>query len=182
MTDTSIDAYLKRFEAALGRFGVPHIRDIGADVRSHILEALDYGKSLDVTLRALGAPEALARSYAIELLSNRPAKASPWMRALQLTGLLAATSAVSAVVVLLLGSIGVTFIGSAFLLLSVGLLETAGIHLPNVQTADLSPWIFVALAPVFFLIGWGCCVLLMRYLRAVARGLARRLPIRRSAQ
>lgn len=173
-----IDAYMAQFDVALRRYALKEQADIARDLRSHIREAIDYGKPVEDVLHALGAPDTLARAYAVELLVDGASVSRPngVLRALKLAGIVAAGGIVTYVVVVGLGAISITFLLSGVLLFVVGGLEAAGIHLPHVQTNNLPPILFMALGPAFFAIGWGAGALLMRYIRFLARAIRAALP------
>ena len=177
-SNANIDAYMRQFETALRRYALKQQSEIASDLRSHIQEAIDYGKTPDETLNALGAPEALARAYAVELLVDAPRDQRPsgaW-RALKLIGLVAAGGIVTYVVVVSLGAISLSFMASGLLLFGVGLIEAAGIHLPHVQLANLPPLAVAAMGPLCFAIGYGAGALLWRYVRFLVRTVRAALP------
>ena len=91
-------------------------------------------------------------------------------------GILAASGAVSFIVVSALGSIAIGLFGSGLGVLVIGLIEALGVHLPGVQLAGLSPLLVAALGPVLMLVGllagWG----LWLYVRALIGMLQRALP------
>jgi uncharacterized membrane protein len=178
MTDQRVSTYLAAFEAEARGFGLSEARDIAGDVQSHINEAVEYGKPLDAVLASLGTPKALARAYAVELLMGKPKTESNLGRFAQLAALVAFGGMLTLIVVILLGSIGLTFTLSGALVLVLGLLEAAGVHLPHVQMADLPPLLVAALGPVMFAIGWGALLLLRSYVRFAGRQLVRALPRR----
>lgn len=173
-----IERYMSAFQAALQRYGVAEWQDIGADLRSHIAEALQFGKALDEVLRALGPADVLARAYAVELKMNRPANTTMNVinRVLGVLGILAASGIVSFIVVTGLGSIAVGLFGSGVGILTIGLIEAMGIHLPGVQLAGLPPLLVAAIGPVFMLVGAAAGWLLWLYVRALIGMLRRTLP------
>jgi uncharacterized membrane protein len=177
MTDRVSD-YLAAFEAEARGFGLTEAQDIANDVRSHINEAVEYGKPLDDVLTALGTPKALARAYAVELLMEKPKADSTVGRFAKLVALVAFGGMLTLIVVILLGSIGLTFTLSGILVFVLGLLEAAGVHLPHVQMDGLPPLIVAALGPAMFAIGWGALLLLWSYVRFAGRRLVRALPRR----
>jgi uncharacterized membrane protein len=170
--------YMSRFEAALRRYRLPEWQGIAADLRSHIAEAESYGKPLASVLEAIGPADALARAYAVELLMHTPkdTRAQSITRYLKIAGLVIAGSFLSLLVVTFLGSIGLSFVLSGIVLLLVGGLEAAGVHLAHVSMGGLPPIAVIAMAPVALAIGWGASWLLWIYVRAAARALGRMLP------
>lgn len=173
-----IERYMSRFDAALRRHGLREWAEISSDLRSHIDEAIGYGKPVEAVLRALGPAESLARAYAVELLMEHPAgpRRGALGRYLGLAGLLAAGSVVTLLVVMTLGSIGVGLLGSGVVLVVIGALEAVGVHLPGVRLAGLPPLAVLAMGPVVFALGWGAAWALWRYLRFAAGALMRVLP------
>jgi uncharacterized membrane protein len=173
-----IERYMSRFEESLQNYGLREWKEIGADLRSHIAEALEYGKPLDEVVQALGPADVLARAYAVELKMNQPAdtRGKAIGRFLSVIGILAASGAISFIVVTALGSITVALVGSGLGLIVIGAIEAIGVHLPGVQLAGIHPLIVVALGPIVMLVGlvagWG----LWLYLRALINVLRRALP------
>ena len=165
----AIRAYMARLEPALRRLGVADAHDIARDVRSHIDEAVGYGKSVDAVIDALGPPETLARAYAAELLiDGTRTRGGGVGRFLQLAGLIGAGGILTFVVVVTLGSLGLSFGLSGVLLLAIGTIEAAGIHLPHVEMAGLPPLLVAALGPVFLALAWAAFAGLGRYTRFIA--------------
>jgi uncharacterized membrane protein len=178
MTDPRVSSYLAAFEAEARGFGLSEAPDIANDVQSHINEAVEYGKPLDEVLASLGTPKALARAYAVELLMEKPKADSGIGRFAQLVALVAFGGMLTLIVVTTLGSIGLSFTLSGILLLVIGLLEAANVHLPHVQMGGLPPLLVAALGPVMFALGWGALLLLRSYVRFAGRQLVRALPRR----
>lgn len=172
-----IERYMQSFEAALRRYDLSEEKEIAADLRSHIDEALAYGKPLDDVLQALGPADALARAYAVELkLNPRESSGKAVGRVLSVIGILAASGVVSFIVVSGLGSIAVGLFGSGFGMLIIGVIEAMGIHLPGVQLAGVDPLFVVALGPVIMLIGLAAGWALWLYVRALIGMLQKALP------
>jgi len=171
-----IERYMASFETALQRHDLPEWKEIGADLRSHIAEALGYGKPLDEVLAALGPTDTLARAYAVELKINPDRRRSAIGGYLSVIGILAASGVVSFIVVSALGSIAVGLFGSGVAVLVIGALEATGVHLPGVQLAGVHPLLVVALAPVLMLIGLIAGWALWLYVRTLIGMLQRALP------
>jgi uncharacterized membrane protein len=173
-----IERYMTSFEDNLQNYRLREWKDIAADLRSHIAEALEYGKPLDEVLQSLGPADVLARAYAVELKMNQPAdtRGKAIGRFLSVIGILAASGAVSFIVVAALGSITMGLVGSGLALIVIGAIEAVGVHLPNVQLAGVHPLIVVALGPIVMFVGllaaWG----LWLYIRALINVLRRALP------
>jgi len=178
-----VERYLERLATALKSFECAESAEIVNDLRGHIEEAQAMGKPLDAVLESIGPAETLARAYAIELeLNPRGARFRRTVGGvLRIVGILAAASVVSLLVVGMLGSVALAFTVSGLVLIVVGALEAAGVHLPNVQLGGLSPWIVIAIGPIMSAIGLAALAGLWTYLRALARTLRRALPARAGA-
>lgn len=173
----AIRSYMMRFEPALRKHGLNEAHDIANDVRSHIDEAVGYGKPVEAVLDALGPPEALARAYAAELLIEKPhANRGGAGRFLQLVGLIAAGGLLTFIIVVTLGAFGLSFGLSGVLLVVIGGLEAMSIHLPHVETHGIPPLLFVALGFVFFALSWAAFAGLGRYARFIAGVWRKTLP------
>lgn len=174
----AIERYMTRFENSMQNYRLREWKEIAGDLRSHIAEALEYGKALDEVLQALGPADVLARAYAIELKMNQPSdtRGKAIGRFLSVIGVLAASGVVSFLVVTALGSIALGFLGSGLAMIAIGVLEAVGVHLPSVQLAGIHPLIVAALGPIIMLVGilaaWG----LWAYVRATIRMLQRAVP------
>jgi uncharacterized membrane protein len=171
-----IERYMKSFESALQRYDLADWKEVAGDVRSHIAEALEYGKPLDDVLKALGPADTLARAYAVELNLNPDRRRSAVGGYLSVIGILAASGVVSFIVVSGLGSIAVGLFGSGFAMLVIGAVEAIGVHLPGVRLAGIHPLFIVALSPVIMLIGVAAGWALWLYVRALIGMLQRTLP------
>ena len=173
-----VELYMQRFAMALKSFDCAERDEIERDLRGHIEEAQAAGKPLDAVLVSLGPAEDLARAYAVELeLNPRGARFRRTLGgALRIVGVLSAASIVSLLVIGSLGSVAVAFTASGLVLMAIGALEAAGVHLPSVQLAGLSPWIVIAIGPVVSAIGVTASVGLWVYLRALTSMLRRAFP------
>lgn len=173
-----IERYMGNFQAGLQAYGLREWKEIAADLRNHIAEALEYGKPLDEVLKALGPADVLARAYAVELKMNERADTRSKIigRVLGVIGIIAASSVVSFIVVSALGSIAMVLVPSGLLVLVIGFVELLGVHFPGVQLAGLHPLIVVALGPLFMFVGVVAGWLLWLYLRALINMLRRSLP------
>ncbi len=174
----AIGLYMASFESSLQQYGLLEWREIAFDLRSHIAEALDYGKPLDAVLEGLGAADVLARAYAIELKMNpRPDRRGRLIgRILSVLGIISASGIVSFIVVTGLGSIAVGLFGSGLGMLIIGAIEAMGIHLPGVQLAGIHPLFIVVLGPVVMLVGLVAGGGVWLYVRALINALRRALP------
>lgn len=181
MTDAHplVERYLAKLESGLQGLPAPERAEVVGEIRNHIAEATAAGQPIDAVLTSLGAAEDLARGYAVELLLNRPAAASPGMTRLRrffmLTGLIAIGSVPTFVVVVVLGSIGLTFIASGLVVFCAGILASTG-WLPNNVTVDVAPWIAVLVGPAMSLLGVAALAGLVAYVRFTARLVRRVVP------
>jgi hypothetical protein len=173
-----IERYITSFAAALQRHDLLEWKEIAGDVRSHISEALQYGKPLEDVLKALGPADALARAYAVELQMNPRSGASSVVgRFLAVFGILAASGLVTFIVLGVLGSIAVAFIGSGVAVVIIGAIEAMGVHLPHVQLAGMHPLaVAFGIGPVVILIGVLAAWALWLYMRALVNMLRKTLP------
>ena len=181
MTDAHplVDRYLAKLDSGLQALPAPERAEVVGEIRNHIAEAPAAGQPIDAVLTSLGAAEDLARGYAVELLLNRPAAASPGMTRLRrffmLTGLIAVGSVPTFVVVVVLGSIGLTFIASGLIVFCAGILASTG-WLPNNVSVDVAPWIAVLVGPAMSLLGVAALAGLVAYVRFTARLVRRVIP------
>ncbi len=167
----AIERYLKSFESQLKRLGLREHVEIAAEIRNHCAEAQAMNQTPEAVLEALGQPHVLARAYAMELLMTRTHEQSKAARILALTGILAASGVGTLLVVMALGSIAISFIGSGIALIVIGGIEAAGIHFPEVQLAGLDPLIVMAIGPFVAIVGIGAAWALWRYMRFLTRSL-----------
>jgi uncharacterized membrane protein len=191
MTEQShaqIDRYMARFEAALRRHRAPEPAEIAADLRGHVGEAIQYGKSPESVLASLGPADALARAYALELLAEPPADRPAGVagrvglfvrRAVLILAVLAASGFVTMIVTVVLGMVGlaVALTGVAFLV--IGAVELVGLHIPGTHLGPIPPLAAIGLAPVALAVGLAMLWALWRYARLLARLLIATLPLGR---
>ncbi len=173
--------YLAAFETQLRRLGLSDAADIAADVRSHIDEALGYGRSLESVLETLGSPEALARAYAVELLMQPPRTPSNLMRWPRLIALIAFGGVLTLIIVLFLGSVCLGLGMSGLLAIAFGVFEVAGVHSPFVHLDGHSPWWLLVLGPAALAVGLVAGWALKVYVRFAARQITRAIPIVRQS-
>ena len=141
------------------------------------------GQPVDKVLASLGSADDLARGYAVELLLNRPPAVSPGMsrfrRFLALTGLIAIGSIPTFVVIVVLGSIGVSFIAAGLAVFVAGIAASAD-WLPGYVTMDVPPWVAILIGPIMGVLGGAALVGLVAYVRFTARLVRRVVPRFRS--
>ena len=178
-----IEAYLTSFVRAARRSAIKDAADIARDVRNHIEEALGAGEPWPGIRTKLGAPEALAKAYAVELMlgaSDEPPRAG---RADIPALLVLATGGgfLTLMATFILGAFSIAFGISAVLMFGLCLPIALGAPTPpHVHLGGLSPWIMVGMAPVMGVLAWGSFAALAAYLRWFARSLRRALPQRRT--
>lgn len=181
MTDAPplVERYLAKLDSGLQGLPAPERAEVVGEIRNHIAEATAAGQPIDAVLASLGPAEDLARGYAVELLLNRPAATSPGMTRLRrffmLTGLIAIGSVPTFVVVVVLGSIGLTFIAAGLVVFCAGILASTG-WLPNNVSMDVAPWIAVLIGPAMSLLGVAALAGLVAYVRFTARLVRRVVP------
>src|SRR5262249_29683439 len=149
------------------------------EIRNHIAEAMSAGQPIDSVLTSLGSADDLARGYAAELLLNRPTAVSPGMtrlgRFLALTGLIAIGSIPTFVVIVVLGSIGVSCIAAGLAVFVAGIAASAD-WLPAYITLDAPPWVAVLVGPIMGILGGAALVGLVAYVRFAARLVRKVVP------
>jgi uncharacterized membrane protein len=181
MTDTHplVARYLTRLDAGLQALPPAERAEVVGEIRNHIAEAISSGQPVDKVLASLGSAEDLARGYAVELLLHRPPAVSPGMsrfrRFLALTGLIAIGSIPTFVVIVVLGSIGVTFIVAGLAVFVAGIAASADL-LPGYVTMDAPAWVAVLVGPVMGILGGAALVGLVAYVRFTARLIRRVVP------
>jgi uncharacterized membrane protein len=177
-----IAAYLLAFERAGKKRKLAEAGDLANDVRQHIEEAQLAGRSWADIRAKLGVPDALARAYAAELLfGDSPSDRSSAGGARRgnlwaLFGLATGGGLLTLVVTTTLGAIAFAFGLSAMLLLVVGLPIALGATLPPDVQMHGSPWLAVAVSPIFAIGAWLALKGLGAYLRWFAQSLRQTLP------
>lgn len=171
--------YLRHFEESLKEFDFPGQQEVAHEIRNHIAEACASGRSLDAVLQSLGPADELARAYAVELLLNR--RMSRRMHTLngflKVAGLVAATSLATFLIVGMLGTVGIGFVASGAAIVTIGVLEQAGVHLPGVEMNGVAPVWAILLGLAVLVIGVVSLLGLRLYIRFVMRTLKRFRPV-----
>lgn len=176
-----VERYLARLQDGLTSMTPADRDEVLRDIRSHLAEATAAGATLDAVLASLGPAETLARAYSVELLLN-PAPSRPPMsgpeRFFALAGILTLTSIPTLVVVVTLGAVGVSFVGSGVAVFAAGIVDALGVTLPFVDgpASDVHPAIAVAIGPILFALGAAALWGLSRYLRWLARTISQAIP------
>jgi len=187
MTDTHplVERYLAKLDSGLHGLPAPERAEVVGEIRNHIAEATSAGQPIDAVLTSLGSAEDLARGYAVELLLNRPAAANPGMTRLRrffmLMGLIAIGSLPTFVIVVVLGTIGITFLASGFVVFFAGILASTG-WLPINVSMDAPPWVAVLVGPAMSLLGVAALAGLVAYVRFTARVIRKVVPRFRSSE
>jgi uncharacterized membrane protein len=177
-----IARYLREFERALEIHDVPDGRDIAADLKGHIDEALASGKPIDATMESLGPADTLARAYAVELHMNKCREASLAMRLVKVGSILAASSCMTFFVATTLGLMALGLLAAG----AIGMILTPidlVVDIPQVEISGppgmAPPLLGMAAMGVFLVIfaagaafGW----LFWLYLRFLHRTLRKSLP------
>lgn len=177
MTVSNEASYLSKFGAALRRMKVAGAEEIVADVRGHIAESVASERSLEQTLTALGAPDALARAYAVELaMSQYPTDRQSISSIAKLTLLLIGASTVTLIVVPTLLLFAFTFLVTGFFSFIFAIIELLIVDLPFVQNDNISPIEALGVSAPVFAAGCLFAWLLWRYLKYVAATLRKALP------
>lgn len=176
-----VERYLQRLQDGLKAMAPADREEVVRDIRSHIAEAAAAGTPLESVLTTLGPADALARAYSVELLLN-PAPGQPAIsgvqRFLSLAGLLVLTSIPTLVIVVTLGSIGVSFIAAGAAVFFAGVADLFGM-VPSFMTDDpvqVHPAFAIAAGPVLFVLGAAALAGLWKYLKWLAQTLSRALP------
>ena len=180
-----VERYLAKLDAGLQALAAPERAEVLGEIRNHIAEATSAGQPIDAVLTSLGSADDLARGYAAELLLNRPPAANPGMtrfrRFLALTGLIAIGSIPTFVVIVVLGSIGISFVAAGLAVFVAGIAASAD-WLPASITLDAPPWVAVLVGPIMGILGGAALVGLVAYVRFAARLVRRVVPKFRSAE
>jgi uncharacterized membrane protein len=166
-----VQRYLSSLDGALTDLAPAERAEVVAEIRQHIADAAAAGKPIDAILGSLGPVDALARAYQLELLvSPRPdAPARPRSdRWLKIIGLLALGSLPTFIIVIVLGSIGLSFTLSGIAVILAGAADQVGV-LPAWINNDLEPWFAIVVGVVLTIGGLLSCWGTVAYLRFVVR-------------
>lgn len=164
--------YLRRFDSALARLGVPDHVELVAEIRSHIAEGERAGLSLQAILERLGPPDRLARGYAVTSMVSSSQPRSP-RQLVRAAAMLATMSLSSLIVVPMLLVMSVGFVVSGVLAVLAGVAglglgpETLRISPPTYAGAMAAIAVGIAVIGVSILAGLG----LRAYVSWAARAL-----------
>ena len=172
------ERYLTQFDRELAGMAPADRAEVVQEIRNHIAEAVGAGKPIDAVLTALGPADALARGYAVELLlhpKKTKQRSGKLQRSFALIGLVALMSIPTLVIVVTLGSIGVSFVISGFVMFVVGIAASLG-ELPYWVRMDVPPIVAIAGGPFMAAIGVLALVGLVAYVKFIVRATRRVLP------
>jgi uncharacterized membrane protein len=166
-----VEQYLAALEAALKNMAPAEREEVVAEIRQHIADATAAGKPIDEVLKALGPVDALARAYQLELLvkprENAPAQSSS-DRWLKVIGLLAIGSLPTFIIVIVLGTIGLSFTLTGIGLMLAGIGDYAG-ALPHWVHTETEPWFEIIIGIALLILGLLSSWATYGYLRFVVR-------------
>jgi uncharacterized membrane protein len=180
MTDNHplVERYLRALDAALTDLAPTERTEVVAEIRQHIADATAAGKPIDVVLQSLGPVEALARAYQLELLVTPRATAPRQPRSdrwLKILGLIAIGSLPTFVIVVTLGTLGLSLSLSGLAVIIAGAADSVG-ALPSWVNMDVEPWVGIVLGVVITLVGVLCSIGTVAYVKFVVRLVRRILP------
>jgi len=177
------ERYLTQFERELAGMAPADRAEVVQEIRNHIAEAVAAGKPIDAVLTALGPADALARGYAVELLLHPKTvkKGSGRVqRAFAVVVLVALMSIPTLVFVVTLGSIGVSFVVSGFVMFVIGIAASIG-ELPYWVNMDVPPIFAIAGGPFLAAVGVLALVGMVGYVKFLVKATRRVLPRRAAA-
>ncbi len=173
-----VERYLTAFSAGLAQLAPSERADVVAEIRQHIADATAAGRPIDDVLKALGPVEALARAYQLELLVSPRATAPAQPRSdrwLKIIGLVAVISLPSFIILVTLGSIGLSFTVAGIAVVIAALADSAG-ALPYWATMTVEPWVGIVMGLFMTVTGVLCSWGTVAYLRFVVRLVRRVMP------
>ena len=165
-----VERYLTRLTGHLSGLSPADRDEIVRDIRSHVAESVAAGRSLDQAIQALGPADELARAYGVEFLVNPRGTArtgSGASRFLRIAALVVIGSIPTLVIVVVLSTVGVSFIASGLAVLTAGIVGAVG-ELPTWLTMDVPPVFAILLGPVMAAVGVLAIVGLVFYIKFVA--------------
>lgn len=170
-----VDKYLAALDAALTSLAPAERAEVVAEIRQHIADATAAGKPIDEVLGALGPVDALARAYRLELLVMPRASAPEQPRSdrwLKVIGLLAIGSLPTFIIVIVLGTIGLSFTLTGIGLVLAGIGDYAG-ALPRWVHTETEPWFEIIIGIALFVLGLLSSWATYGYLRFCVRAVKR---------
>lgn len=166
-----VDDYLAALDAALASLAPAERTEVVAEIRQHIADATAAGKPIDVVLQALGPVDALARAYQLELLVKPGPRSADRRRSdrwLKIIGLLAVGSLPTFIIVIVLGTIGISFVLTGLGLVLAGIGDYAG-ALPHWVNTETAPWFEILMGGALLVLGALSSWATYGYLRFVVR-------------
>ena len=157
--------YLDELERGLGALQPDERREIVREIDDHIADAVAAGRPMEDVLQVLGPAQTLARAYSVETLLNPREKTPAADRWLRLIGLLAVASLPSFILIVVLGSLGLSFTVAGAAIFGAGVLTMAGVT----GIMDAPPFVGVLGGPPLAFLGIACLGALYYYLRFLIR-------------
>ena len=189
-SNPAIDRYLTKLSQELGDMPEPERTEVVHEIRNHAAEAMRAGEEAAAVIERFGDPRQLAHAYRVELavagprrlplrLIGRPLRRIG--RVFAVLGVTAVSSLASFVVIVVLGSLTLAFIGGGAAAIIGGILslllpgEYIVTTLPVPQT--ISELLSIGSGVVLMSAGFLSGVLLFFYVRTVVRAF-RRMRVR----
>jgi len=172
--------YLTDLRQALSGLAPAERDEVVDEIRNHIADATAAGRAIEEVLAAIGPVDRLARAYKVELLTSpRDAGAATLAgrtdRWLKLVGLVALGSLPSFIVVIVLGTVGVTFVATGVAVFMAGIADSFN-ALPSWMHMDVEPWVAIVIGPLLVAGGGASLWGLVAYVRFLVRLVRRALP------
>lgn len=174
MTSPETAKYIQRFAAALKALPEREQNEAIAEIQSHIEDAVGAGEPEAEVLRRLGPATLLAQSFVGTHAASH--HVGSLMTMVQAIGFYFTTGLTSMIVVPVLGTMAGGFLFSGALAIIAGFLRFFGADWVNMMVWDgvsvprsFSILFGGGIGAIIALIGWGCWVLLKRYLSFVSR-------------
>ena len=164
----NIDAYLSKLRASLKRMDDGEREEIVQEIRDHITDARNAGRSVTGILAALGPADQLARAYMLERTLSAPKdQMGGAVRTLTLIGLLVVISLPSFVVCVALGSVGFALTVSGVAVFGAGAVEL--VRPGTVPDLTVPAWLCLLIGPALLLLGGAALSGLYFYVRSIIR-------------
>jgi len=184
-SNPAIDRYLTKLSQELGDMPEPERTEVVHEIRNHAAEAMRAGEEAAAVIERFGDPRQLAHAYRVELAVAGPRRPLRHIgrplrrigRVFALLGVIAVSSLASFVVIVVLGSLTLAFIGGGAAAIIGGILslllpgEYIVTTLPVPQT--ISELLSIGSGVVLMSAGFLSGVLLFFYVRTVVRAFRR---------
>lgn len=172
-----LNDYLEKIEKYLKPLPVSERVDIVKEIKSEMLELHGNGKKAEEIIERLGNPKELAKAYLGDVITK--GNSFSWSRILAICAYysLASVSGLFVIPVLVICSpvfilcamatpiLGVIKLIDTLLNLSIPYAKNIGIS--GVENPYIVFVLCVIIGVVFYLMGWGCWKLLVRYIKAI---------------